>query len=104
MKMNKTEELKKRIFNILLKDTLNKKTMGYTYVYDVLCMCCQKESLKLRVVKEIYPKVANMHNTTPSRVERLVRHSLKKSQLGTSVIEVVQTINMILENNLDKEE
>lgn len=47
---------------------------GHQYTADAIVMVVSNRDLIDAVTKEIYPKVAEKNNTTPSRVERAIRH------------------------------
>lgn len=49
---------------------------GYTYIRDAIQMVVNNVELLGAVTKELYPSVAEKYNTTPSRVERAIRHAI----------------------------
>ena len=51
---------------------------GYKYIRDGILIIYNNESLSL-ITKEIYPQIASKYNTTPSRVERAIRHAIEVS-------------------------
>jgi len=50
---------------------------GYQYLRDAIIFVIADNSLMGAVTKELYPLVADKHNTTASRVERAIRHSIE---------------------------
>lgn len=50
---------------------------GYQYLRDAIIMCIKDSELINAVTKQLYPKVAEKHNTSPSRVERAIRHAIE---------------------------
>lgn len=50
---------------------------GYQYLRDSIVSVVQDVSLLGAVTKELYPMIANKYNTTPSRVERAIRHAIE---------------------------
>jgi two-component system response regulator (stage 0 sporulation protein A) len=50
---------------------------GYQYLRDAIIMVTEEISLIGAVTKELYPMVADKHNTTASRVERAIRHAVE---------------------------
>ena len=51
---------------------------GYKYISDCILIIFNNESVSL-VTKEIYPQIALKYETTPSRVERAIRHAIEVS-------------------------
>jgi two-component system, response regulator, stage 0 sporulation protein A len=50
---------------------------GYQYLRDAIVSVVQEVSLLGAVTKELYPMIADKYNTTPSRVERAIRHAIE---------------------------
>ncbi len=50
---------------------------GYQYLRDAIIMSINDTELINAVTKQLYPKVAEKHNTSPSRVERAIRHAIE---------------------------
>lgn len=50
---------------------------GYQYLREAITMMVAEIDLLGAVTKELYPKVAARYSTTPSRVERAIRHSIE---------------------------
>ncbi len=50
---------------------------GYHYIRDCIIMCVRRPQLINAVTKELYPTVAERYDTTPSRVERAIRHAIE---------------------------
>lgn len=54
---------------------------GYGYVRQAIILAIDdKEALKY-VTKELYPRIAKLNNTTSSRVERAIRHTIETTCL-----------------------
>ena len=56
---------------------------GFAYIVEAITMCRQNPDASM--TKEIYPKIADIHDTTVIRVERNIRSSIE-SEPGTAVI------------------
>lgn len=52
---------------------------GYQYMRDAITMLYNDMSLIGAVTKKLYPAVAEKYYTTPSRVERAIRHAIELS-------------------------
>ena len=50
---------------------------GYHYLRDSIIMCVEIPDIINAVTKRLYPAVAKVYNTTPSRVERAIRHAIE---------------------------
>ena len=50
---------------------------GYQYVREAIIIAVQDMEVINAVTKVLYPEVAKRYNTTPSRVERAVRHAIE---------------------------
>lgn len=47
---------------------------GFTYITDAI-QIFDERGTNIRMTKELYPAIAKKNNTTPSRVERAIRHA-----------------------------
>lgn len=50
---------------------------GYQYLRDAIIMSVQDAEMLSSVTKILYPTIAKKHQTTPSRVERAIRHAIE---------------------------
>ena len=50
---------------------------GYQYLRDAIVMVVEDIDLLGAVTKELYPAIAKQNKTTPSRVERAIRHAIE---------------------------
>lgn len=50
---------------------------GYQYLRDAILMVINEVSLLGAITKELYPLIAQKYLTTPSRVERAIRHAIE---------------------------
>ena len=50
---------------------------GYQYLRDAILMILNDQQLLTAITKDLYPKIAEKYNTTPSRVERAIRHAIE---------------------------
>lgn len=50
---------------------------GYLYLREAILMVIEDVGLLSLVTKELYPSVARKYKTTPSRVERAIRHAIE---------------------------
>ena len=52
---------------------------GYTFIREGINLIYNEPSLASAITKELYPIIAKKYNTTPSRVERAIRHAIEVS-------------------------
>lgn len=50
---------------------------GYQYLRDAIMMSVNDGEMLNSITKLLYPSIAKMHKTTPSRVERAIRHAIE---------------------------
>lgn len=50
---------------------------GYNYLRDAIILCVNDGEMLGSITKLLYPTVAKHFSTTPSRVERAIRHAIE---------------------------
>ena len=50
---------------------------GYQYLRDAIMMSVNDGEMLNSITKLLYPTIAKQHKTTPSRVERAIRHAIE---------------------------
>lgn len=50
---------------------------GYQYLRDAIMMVVKNLDIINSITKQLYPSIAREYNTTPSRVERAIRHAIE---------------------------
>ncbi len=50
---------------------------GYQYLRDAIMMSVDDSEMLNSITKMLYPSIAKRHKTTPSRVERAIRHAIE---------------------------
>jgi len=65
------------ITNIIHEIGVPAHIKGYHYLRDAIIMVVDDIELLGAVTKELYPAIAKANNTTPSRVERAIRHAIE---------------------------
>lgn len=71
------EDLEINITNIIHEIGVPAHIKGYQYLRDAITMVVEDMDLLGAVTKELYPAIAQVNNTTPSRVERAIRHAIE---------------------------
>ena len=74
----KNDNIDLEISDILHNLGIPSHIRGYKYIRDGIMMIYNNDNLSF-ITKEIYPQIAYKYNTTPSRVERAIRHAIEVS-------------------------
>ena len=82
MDRKKTEEdreyqLEVIVTNIIHEIGVPAHIKGYQYLRDSIKMAVADMDILNSITKQLYPTIAKMHKTTPSRVERAIRHAIE---------------------------
>lgn len=64
---------------------------GYQYLRDGIIMAVEDIEVINQITKQLYPDLAKKYKTTPSRVERAIRHAIEVAW-GRGQIEIVENI------------
>ncbi len=73
----KTKNLDVAVTNIIHEMGVPAHIKGYQYLRDAILMVVEEVNLLGAVTKELYPMIAQKYSTTPSRVERAIRHAIE---------------------------
>lgn len=68
--------IEERITSIFLTIGIPAHIKGYHFLREAIKMVVDNTDVINRITKELYPGIANKFNTTPSKVERAIRHSI----------------------------
>lgn len=74
---DKRIDLEMEITNIIHEIGVPAHIKGYFYIREAIYMVINNVELLSAVTKELYPTIAKKYNTTPSRVERAIRHAIE---------------------------
>ena len=70
-------DLEAEVTNIIHEIGVPAHIKGYLYLREAIMMVIDDLELLGSVTKELYPKIAERFDTTPSRVERAIRHAIE---------------------------
>lgn len=73
----KEKNLDVAVTNIIHEMGVPAHIKGYHYLRDAILMVIDEINLLGAVTKELYPMIAQKYHTTPSRVERAIRHAIE---------------------------
>lgn len=72
-----TREVQEEIVHSLREINFPAHVKGYAYAKTALEIVLNKPESIEAITKELYPTIARIHHTTPSRVERALRHGIE---------------------------
>jgi two-component system response regulator (stage 0 sporulation protein A) len=64
-----------KIIEMLRRTSVPASSLGYIYLKDALDICWEDSTYIQALTKRLYPAIAQRENTTPTRVERAIRHA-----------------------------
>lgn len=73
----KEEKLEALVTNIIHEVGVPAHIKGYQYLREAIMMVVNDIDVINQITKSLYPKIAFKFNTTPSRVERAIRHAIE---------------------------
>ncbi|HHY91993.1 MAG TPA: sporulation transcription factor Spo0A [Firmicutes bacterium] len=73
----KGRSLDLEVTNIIHQIGVPAHIKGYLYLREAILMVINEVDLLGAITKELYPLIAEKYNTTPSRVERAIRHAIE---------------------------
>lgn len=76
-KISREGELELVVTNIIHEIGVPAHIKGYQYLRASIIMAVNDMDILNSITKQLYPSIAKMHDTTPSRVERAIRHAIE---------------------------
>lgn len=71
------QSLESKITEIIHEIGIPAHIKGYLYLREAIGLVVENMEFLGAITKELYPRVASKFNTTPSRVERAIRHAIE---------------------------
>jgi len=75
--LNTSRSLEVEVTNIMHEIGVPAHIKGYQYLRDAIMMVVKDLDVINSITKLLYPSIAKDYNTTPSRVERAIRHAIE---------------------------
>lgn len=72
-----SNDLESDVTNIIHEIGVPAHIKGYQYLRDAIMMSVNDGEMLNSITKLLYPSIAKKHKTTPSRVERAIRHAIE---------------------------
>ena len=70
-------EIDERITNIFITVGIPAHIKGYYFLRDAIKMAVNEPNIINSITKKLYPSIADMYETTSSKVERAIRHAIE---------------------------
>lgn len=74
---NVQKDLEVEVTDIMHEIGVPAHIKGYQYLRDAIMMVVKDLDIINSITKQLYPSIARLYNTTPSRVERAIRHAIE---------------------------
>ena len=71
------ENLEELVTNVIHEVGVPAHIKGYQYLREAIMMVIKDIDVLNQITKSLYPQIAQRFNTTPSRVERAIRHAIE---------------------------
>ena len=76
-KRSSSDNLEALVTNIIHEVGVPAHIKGYQYLREAIMMVVNDIDVINQITKQLYPEIANKYHTTPSRVERAIRHAIE---------------------------
>ena len=85
------DNLEALVTNVIHEIGVPAHIKGYQYLREAIMMVVSNIDIINQITKQLYPEIAHKYHTTPSRVERAIRHAIEVAW-GRGQQDVVETI------------
>ena len=100
--INKSINLETKVTGILHEIGVPAHIRGYHYMREAIIMAVEDIDVLNYITKELYPTIAKKCNTTPSRVERAIRHAIEVAWSRGKVDVIDQMFGYTINNHKGK--
>ncbi len=76
-KKKEKQSLEALVTNVIHEVGVPAHIKGYQYLREAIIMVVNDIDVINQITKSLYPQIASKYNTTPSRVERAIRHAIE---------------------------
>ena len=88
---NEGDNLEALVTNVIHEIGVPAHIKGYQYLREAIMMVVNDIDIINQITKQLYPDIARKYKTTPSRVERAIRHAIEVAW-GRGQTETVESI------------
>ncbi|NLJ41568.1 MAG: sporulation transcription factor Spo0A [Clostridiales bacterium] len=99
---SKTKSLEEKITDIFLLIGIPAHIKGYHFLREAIKMVVKNSEVINSITKELYPGVAREFKTTPSKVERAIRHAIDVAWNRGKVENINQLFGYVIYDENDK--
>ena len=99
---HKAANVERRISDIFLLVGVPAHIRGYHFLREAIKMVIEEKDCINRITKQLYPDVAKKFNTTPSKVERAIRHAIDVAWSRGKAEGINQAFGYTVYGNYDK--
>jgi two-component system response regulator (stage 0 sporulation protein A) len=89
--MTRGKNVDASITNVIHEIGVPAHIKGYHYLREAISMVYKDVEILGSITKVLYPKIAEKYNTTPSRVERAIRHAIEVAW-GRGNVEAIRAV------------
>ncbi len=99
---NKSKNIEEKITDIFLMIGIPAHIKGYHFLREAIKMVVKDGDVINRITKELYPGIAKEFKTTPSKVERAIRHAIDVAWNRGKVENINQLFGYVVYDENDK--
>ncbi len=77
VKLNGTKNVDERLSNIFIRAGIPPHIRGYQFLREAVKLSVAQPEMINSITKKLYPSIAQIYDTTPSKVERAIRHAIE---------------------------
>ena len=96
------KNIEERITSIFLIIGIPAHIKGFHFLREAIKMVVENKDIINRITKELYPGIAKKFNTTPSKVERAIRHAIDVAWSRGKVENINQLFGYVVYDKNDK--
>lgn len=100
--MASEKNLESQITRIIHEIGIPAHIKGYLYLREAISMVIEDMDFLGAITKELYPSIALKFNTTPSRVERAIRHAIEVAWTRGKIDTINKLFGYTINNNKGK--
>jgi two-component system response regulator (stage 0 sporulation protein A) len=98
----KADNIEEKISKVFLAIGIPAHIKGYHFLREAIKMVVEDSDIINRITKELYPGIADKFNTTPSKVERAIRHAIDVAWNRGRVENINQLFGYVVYGKNDK--
>lgn len=90
------QQLKTKIRRILIKLDFRIDLSGFDYLVTAVALAIKDERYTKNLCEKLYPKVAELHETSASCVERSIRNTISKASISSGLKKINKAYGAML--------